>query len=444
VSDSCELNPDLACGVDSEALLSWEERRRGPEGRFPGIFDRRPNMAKRFKQSDWDKIHKLAKKSANTLGLPVRRKNSVVLGTFNICEFGTRKSRPDPAWDFLEMTCKRFDLMAVQEVGDNLEAIRYLKERLGKKYGMVVSDVTGVYPGDRGNAERLAFLFRWDRIQRTELASDVTHDRTKVVKTLVDHRDDFVVSWDAFEDAREAWEEAQAPDWLGDEVPPEPALTVPRFLTFIRQPHCASFQIKPRGEAESVEFLGVNAHLLYGEDAEERKQEFDALIHWLMIRAKKKEYLYHKNLLMMGDCNLELKSAEAKRKEIDDDLKALNKKVLKSKKAAKVNFPLLTPHPKHGELKTNARQDQTYDQIAIFAHDKRLPTSDDNKKAGTGGKDAYDYGVFRFTDLFARAIHDGDFKDLSESKQKDLFARSKADVSDHMPAWFRLPVPGAD
>ena len=73
--------------------------------------------------------------------------------------------------------------------------------------------------------------------------------------------------------------------------------------------------------------------------------------------------------------------------------------VLKTKKSAVANFPFLTPHPKHGELRTNARLDQTYDQIAVFSNDVRLPNPEDNSNAGTLGNDGYDYGVFNFVDI---------------------------------------------
>lgn len=402
-------------------------------------------MAKsKFKKSEWDRIKGLASTSAEDYGFPQRRSDSVVLGTFNIRELGRVTNRSSQAWDFLQMICGRFDLIAIQEVADNLEGIKHIKEGLGDKYGMVVSDVTGVFPGDPGNPERLAFLFHWPRIQRTELASDITYDRSKVVQTLFKNRTKFRKAWDKHIEKLGAWQEQVSQAKATEKKKPSrPAINLPQFLTFIRQPHCASFRVLGRNGADPIDFLAVNVHLLYGTDMKERLWEFEALIDWLAVRAKQRQRMYHQNILMMGDCNLEFEDLNIKRQEIDARLKKLNDTKLKSKKAAKVNFPLLTEHPTRGELKTSARKQETYDQIAIFTHDKNLPTYESNKNAGKMGDNGYDYGVFDFTSLTGRALYDKAFELLSPSEKDYVFQGIKQEVSDHMPVWIRLPVPGA-
>ena len=88
---------------------------------------------------------------------------------------------------------------------------------------------------------------------------------------------------------------------------PKPTITLPTFLTFIRQPHCASFQVPQlEGTNEApYEFLVVNAHLLYGKNKKERLWEFIALIEWLTLRAKSRKRTFYDNMLLMGDLNLE-------------------------------------------------------------------------------------------------------------------------------------------
>ena len=275
--------------------------------------------SKKFTASEWKKILALAEDSAEEFGLPARRSKSVVLGTFNIRKLGEVKKRSPGAWDFLAFLCRRFDFLAIQEVMDNLEGVRALKERMRPKTGLVISDVTGVFPGDRGNAERLAFLFDWSRVERTELASDITYDRSKVVRTLFDHRADFRASWDDHLRDLGEWEEkAERAESAGKKKPARPKIVLPRFLTFIRQPHCASFRVPGPNGATPYEFLAVNAHLLYGVNERERKWEFDALIEWLTLRAKQAGRTYHKNFLMMGDCNLEFEKAALLRDQIVD------------------------------------------------------------------------------------------------------------------------------
>jgi len=58
--------------------------------------------------------------------------------------------------------------------------------------------------------------------------------------------------------------------------PKKPKFKAPAFLTFIRTPHVASFQIKGRQTAAPLPFLAINAHLLYGKSPQERADEFDA------------------------------------------------------------------------------------------------------------------------------------------------------------------------
>ncbi len=398
--------------------------------------------ANTFSPTQWRKIMDLARTSAESYGLPKRRNKSVVLGTFNIRKLGSVKKRSPMAWAFLQLIAGRFDLLAIQEVMDDLEGIRHLHELLGPKYGLVVSDVTGTFPGDRGNTERLAMVFHWPRIARTELASDISYDRSRVVNTLFEYHHDFQQSWEQHEFDLEVWEAKKEMNrQQGKRAPASPVITLPRFLTFIRQPHCVSFRIQGKNGAEPHELLVVNAHLLYGQNKDERRWEFDALIEWLTLRAKKSKRMYHRNILLLGDCNLEFESIGIKREEIDARLKKLNRTVLKSKRAAKVNFPLLTPHPQQGELKTNLRQDETYDQIALFSHDKRLPDAEANRQAGKNGVNGYDYGVFQITELIAQALHGKPFGELKSVQRKLIIKKAQFDISDHMPAWIRLPIP---
>lgn len=402
-----------------------------------------------FSSSKWKKINEelndCLSQESEPYGLPEQREKSVLLGTFNIRELGKIENRSEEAWDFLVMICQRFDLLAIQEVQDDLSGIRELHNRLGKSFGLVVSDTTGRTPGSPyGSSERLAFLYCRDRIKRTELVSDISFDRTSIVNKLFRYRTDFDITWNKHQANLDSWEKKNEERKNGGKRKlRKPKISLPRFLTFIRQPHCASFQVMPVEDSNEApyEFLVINTHLLYGVNKKERLWEFIALIEWLTLRSKSRKRTFYENMLLMGDCNLEYEHFIATRGKIDNWLKNLNEKQLKHYTAAKANFPLLSPHPKHGVLRTNAKQNQTYDQIAIFAHDNRLPTSDANKNAGTV-PDQFDYGVFNFTDLFAQALFSNDFGDISEENQRWITKRTEWDVSDHLPAWFRLPIPG--
>lgn len=399
-------------------------------------------MAKKFTAGEWRKISDLFDRSGDAFGLPATQDKSVVIGTFNIRKLGAVKGRSPQSWAFLVNTIRRFDLIAIQEVMDDLSGMEHLLEQLGDDFGMVVSDVTGVKPGKRGNPERLGFLFNWKSIERTAMASDITYDRSEIARNLYENRTDYSAAWTAHTKKLKAWEEKAAKrKAAGKSKPARPPLELPHFVSFIRQPHYVSFRVRGTGNAAPYEFLVVNAHLLFGEDKMERKWEFDALIDWMTVRAKKADTLYHPNLLLLGDCNLDFdRNVTVMRDGIDDRIRGLNKQFLKSKKAATANFPMLSPHPKNGVLRTALRQEQTYDQIGLFARDRRLPTPADNASAGAS-PNGYDYGVFNMADLIAQALHGKNVLEVTAAQRKAIYAKAEHDISDHMPAWIRLPVP---
>ena len=398
-------------------------------------------MSSHFTDSQWDKILALHSASSEQYGLPERRADSVIVGSFNIRKLGSESKRSHQSWSFLRDIVSRFDLIAIQEVMDDLSGLEHLHQLLGDDFGMVVSDITGAKPGKRGNIERLAFLFNWTRINRTALASDVTYDRTEIVQNLYNNRSHFSRAWEEHSARIMSWQQKRADAMSqGRRVPSKPPIELPLFVSFIRQPHCVSFRVPGNGQAEPYEFLVVNAHLLYGKNKREREGEFFALLEWLAVRAKYSDRLYHKNILLLGDLNLDFDNVPTMRVEIDSFLKGLNKSVLRSRESAKCNFPMLSTHPKKGNLVTALRQSATYDQIGIFSKDSRLPTPEDNLRAGeSSGK--FDYGVYNIAELISNALYNQSILEVSEQERKLIYKKSEYDISDHMPIWMRLRLP---
>ncbi len=350
----------------------------------------------------------------------------------------------------LTKICERFDLIAIQEVQDRLDGLNHIKEQLGGDYGMVVSDITGSTPGSASPVERLAFLFRWAKVARTEVASDISYDRSAVVGTLYDGRLDFWRSFDTFTTKLSDWEADRARRGLEGRKPrTKPVVRLPRFVTFIRQPLCVSFRVDGAAGAEPYEFLAINAHLLYGRYIAERRMEFEALIGWLVNRAKQRARMYTPNIILFGDLNLDFKKADRRRKQVEDWLKSLNKTELAGAEAATIYFPFFDAHPRRGTgyrfdetgvFRTNARLDQTYDQIALVVHDARLPNPEVRATAGAQ-PDGFNYRVFDFVDLFAQALHGRHHAELGDDEQDELVKRFEPDLTDHMPIWIRLPEP---
>jgi len=425
-------------------------------------------MAKSFDNTEWSLIEALADARGADFGLPERRADSVILASFNIRKIGQIGNKSPGAWAFLKRFCERCDLIAVQEVQDSLDGLNHLKGLLGANYGLAVSDITGGIAGRQAMVERLAFVYHRERIEHTEVASDITIDRSAVLDTLYQERSDFLLAFEARVTELKAWRrkvngklapwKRAVADWQAAGKPgrkprkpstPKPPFVLPHFLTFIRTPHCASFRVGSAAGIEPYEFLAVNAHLLYGhkdKQSDEREMEFWGLMKWLIERARQWKRMRHKNIILLGDLNLNFEDVDGRRDAIESTIKRYNDRDLKRR--AKIYFPFIDVHPsrKHitpvedAVLRSNARSDQTYDQIAIVSNDKRLPRAADKRKAGTvaGG---FDFGMFDFLNLFAEALHGKPYKQLTKARRKKLVARFEHDVSDHMPIWIRLPNP---
>ena len=52
-----------------------------------------------------------------------------------------------------------------------------------------------------------------------------------------------------------------------------------------------------------------------------------------------------------------------------------------------------------------------------------------------------DFGVFDFVNLFSEALHGKPFAKLAKADREAFVKRFEHSVSDHMPLWFRIPLP---
>ena len=386
-------------------------------------------MATQFTPAEWKLINERLKECPTRYGLPQREYGSVLLGSFNIRKLGSSRSRSPDIWKFLADVCRSFDLLAIQEIMDDLSGLRRLMSLLGPEFGMVVSDQTGVFPGEPGVGERLGFIYRWNTVERMEVASDVTYDRSKVV-------DSIARNYDAFVDVMEPYARALA-DHEAEQRKTKPRLKLPVFLSFIRQPFCVAFRIAGHPGTQPYEIMAVNAHLYFGNYISDRRQEFNALIDWLISRLKSNSRAYYPNFILFGDLNLDYDDPEQDRKRIEQRIKSLNSGL----EEANVNFPFLDVHPDRDDVfRTNARLTETFDQIGLFSRDPRLPSYDENSTMGTNPQGP-DYGVFEFGDLFSEAIRDRPYCELSSQERADLVSRFEHKVSDHLPLWIRLSLP---
>lgn len=210
----------------------------------------------------------LGLRAALDAALPRKRPlaRNLLVATWNLKDFGslTEKWSAGPAdspkrdfralWAIAEIV-SRFDVVALQEVGGDLAALRTLIKTLGPRWRFVMSDVTR---GDAGGGERMAFLFDSARTELSGLAGELV----------------------------------VPPQWLA-EIPPE-ALN----RQFARTPYAVSFQA-----GDSTVIL-VTLHVLYGSSAAERVPELRAIARWMADWARQVNRWHH-NLVVLGDFNID-------------------------------------------------------------------------------------------------------------------------------------------
>src|ERR671916_302003 len=191
---------------------------------------------------------------------------NLLIATWNVRAFGdlTEKwissEEDSPKRDLHSLLCiaeivSRFDVVAVQEVRDNLKALRHMLRVLGPNWGLSLTDVT---KGAPGNGERMAFLFDARRVLLSGLACELV-----VPKEQLDRI---------------------GPDALDRQ--------------FARTPYAVSFR------SEGKTFILVTLHVLYGEDPEERVPELKAIAEWLAEWARDVNGWDH-NVIALGDFNID-------------------------------------------------------------------------------------------------------------------------------------------
>ena len=207
-------------------------------------------------------------------GIPAKAPNKLLTATWNLTNFGVQKRTANDLALMAEII-DWFDLIAIQEIADDLTELRKLMGVLGAKYHIVLSDIGG-------NKERAGFLYDSSRVQRLELAAEVAVPPS-------DHRH---IRMRGVSGA---------------------------YKGFDRNPFAVAFR------SGTTELTAVSTHLYFGShsywDEDRRALEAYALARWADLR-KKAPGAYSQNILVMGDLNL------PKRDDSNTVFKALKKRGL--------------------------------------------------------------------------------------------------------------------
>jgi endonuclease/exonuclease/phosphatase family metal-dependent hydrolase len=199
--------------------------------------------------------------------LPRRRRNNLLVGTWNIRHFGrvqqAWESRPrvSPKRNLQDMyaiaqVIARFDVVALVEVKRDLTALRLLRDILGPSWSFIVSDVT---EGKPGNSERLGYIFDTRRVKSSGLVGEL------------------VIPDSELEDA---------------------GAIIRR--QFVRTPYTVSFQARDKG------FTLVTLHVIFGTQStpEVRTPEIARFAQWLREHAEDPDE-FNRNMVALGDFNID-------------------------------------------------------------------------------------------------------------------------------------------
>lgn len=190
--------------------------------------------------------------------LPQRNLDTtLVLATWNLREFGGNKSggRENEPLFYIAEIINRFDLVAVQEVRDDLSDLNELMRILGAWWKVIYTDVT---QGRQGNEERTAFIYDSRKLSFGGLAGEVV----------------------------------LPPTLRGAETVPAEQVA--------RSPFIVGFR------AGWFRFTICTAHLFYGEakpDDPRRLREMKLLAAFLHDRVKEKT-AWARNMILLGDFNI--------------------------------------------------------------------------------------------------------------------------------------------
>jgi endonuclease/exonuclease/phosphatase family metal-dependent hydrolase len=99
---------------------------------------------------------------------------TLLLATWNIREFGRNKMfgpRLPESLHYIAEIVNHFDLVAIQEVKENLADLKQVVRILGNWWEYIVTDVVA---GSAGNTERIAFLYDTRKVRFDHVAGEVT------------------------------------------------------------------------------------------------------------------------------------------------------------------------------------------------------------------------------------------------------------------------------
>lgn len=186
--------------------------------------------------------------------IPVRTQNeSLLLATWNIREFAPKNKGGERLMDsyfYIAEIIACYDLVALQEVRDDLTALYQVMKILGSDWQCIFTDVSEF--GNGGNSERMAFVFDTRKVKLSGLSGEI------VLPEKIDRKQ------------------------------------------FARTPFMCGFK------AGWTDFVLATVHIYFGEGTpvdERRVKEIEEVANFIKKRSEDK-YGFTKNWILLGDFNI--------------------------------------------------------------------------------------------------------------------------------------------
>lgn len=115
--------------------------------------------------------------------IPRRTVNdTLLLATWNIRDFDSNKFKHGPrikeSYYYIAEIISAFDLVALQEINEDLKALHKVMDILGGNWDFIATDVT---EGSSGNKERMTFLFDKTKVRFRNIAGEIVLPETKLI-----------------------------------------------------------------------------------------------------------------------------------------------------------------------------------------------------------------------------------------------------------------------
>jgi endonuclease/exonuclease/phosphatase family metal-dependent hydrolase len=120
--------------------------------------------------------------------------SNLLIATWNIREFGknAKATRLKETLFYMAEIISAFDLVAVQEVGDDMSDLQNLMKIMGREWDYIITDVT---EGASGNGERLAFVFDTRKVFFRKMAGEIVLPDPKGASAKQIARSPFIVAF---------------------------------------------------------------------------------------------------------------------------------------------------------------------------------------------------------------------------------------------------------